>query len=317
MLQTVWTSFLVLLGCGVVMACAGDPPPEQKPVAANPNARYHDAANRFDSGRAWADLKYQVELGPRVPGTASHEACGDWLVATLQAAGARITEDRFEHTDAEGTLWPLRNILARFGPEGGRRILLVAHWDTRPWADRDRAELHDQPILGANDGASGVAVLLEIARHLGQTPPATGVDLLFTDGEDLGRPGSAEGFCIGTKRFVAKGHAAQVEAVLVLDMIGDADLRIPVEPYSRDHAPELVDWVWGRAELLGVAAFVRESGNPVYDDHIPFLEAGIPAVDLIDFEFPAWHTHADNLSAVSEASLGHVGRVVLSLILAP
>jgi hypothetical protein len=276
-----------------------------------------EAADRFNADRAWDYLVRQVEFGPRVPGTPAHQACGDWIEETLRNLGGRVSADRFDYTDPDGRTWPLRNILARFGPEGDNRLLLLAHWDCRPWADEEPDSLDRmEPVLGANDAASGVAVLLEIAHHLPGADLPVGVDLLFTDGEDLGRAGDPEGFCRGSKRFAAKGVGEYGRAVL-LDLVGDADLSIPVEPYSVANAPEVVDWVWGRAEALGVAEFRREFGPPVYDDHVPLQQAGLAAVDIIDFDYPAWHTRSDDLSKVDRRSLEAVGRVVLSLAVHP
>ncbi len=272
---------------------------------------------RFDADSAWVDLERQLAFGPRVPGSAAHRACADWLAAELRRAGGRVERDAFTYTDPDGTEWPLVNILGRFGPDGDDRLLLVAHWDTRPWADRDPdPDRRDSPIPGANDGASGVAVLLEVARALGSVAPPGGVDILLTDGEDLGRPGHQEGFARGAARFAARG-VARYRRALVIDMIGDADLRIPVEGYSRRDAPEVVDWVWARAMDLEPGVFTTEPGPFIYDDHVPLLEAGLPAADLIDFDYPPWHTTADDLSAVSPASLGAVGRVLLSLVYSP
>ncbi len=228
-----------------------------------------------------------------------------------------MERDAFAYRDPQGRDWPLENILGRFGPEGGDRLLLVAHWDTRPWADLDPdpARRH-LPIPGANDGASGVAVLLEVARAFSQNPPAGGVDILFADGEDLGRPDDPQGFCRGTRRFAAHG-VGRYRRAIVVDMVGDADLAVPIEETSLRLAPEVVDWVWERGRRLEPDVFTTRVGFSVYDDHVPLLEAGLPSVDLIDFDYPAWHTAGDDLSQVSAASLGAVGRVVLSLALDP
>ena len=304
----------VLLG-----ACAGEEPPRNDAPAREGLVQQTivDAANRFDADRAWEDLVSQVAFGPRVPGTPEHRACADWLAERLVAAGGTVTRDRFRYTVGRGTVWELENLLGRFGPEGGGRLLLLAHWDTRPWADKDPDPAkRNLPIPGANDGASGVAVLLEASRHLAEVGLPRGVDLLFVDGEDLGTEDDPEGYCRGSRRFASLG-LGDYSAAIVLDMVGDAGLRIPVEPYSVAGAPELVDRVWSRAERLGVRAFSRDLGPPVFDDHVPLLEAGLPAIDLIDFDYPPWHTLADDATAVDRRSLEAVGRVVLSLALVP
>jgi glutaminyl-peptide cyclotransferase len=290
----------------------------QPPVAQEtPGPSESPAPPGFDADSAWVRLERQLAFGPRVPGSAAHRACADWLAGELERAGGRVERDAFTYRDPDGRVWPLENLLGRFGPEGENRLLLVAHWDTRPWADLDPDPARrDRPIPGANDGASGVAVLLEVARVFGVAPPPGGVDILFTDGEDLGRAGVPEGFARGALRFAGRGLAAYRRAV-VLDMIGDADLRIPVEGYSRDQAPEVVDWVWERGRRLEPLVFTTERGPYIVDDHVPLLTAGLPSVDLIDFDYPYWHTADDDLAAVSPASLGAVGRVLLSLIYFP
>ncbi len=295
----------------LVLLLAGRPGPVALPAAADPGA------GAFDADSAWSYLVRQVQFGPRVPGTEAHRRCGDWLASALASAGGRVSRDEFTYTDPEGRAWPLSNILARFGPEGDGRLLLVAHWDTRPWADQDPdSALASRPIPGANDGASGVAVLLEVARHLAGAGLTRGVDVLLADGEDLGRAGDPEGFCRGTRRFAARGVGEYRRAV-VWDMVGDRDLVFRVEAYSLTRAPEVVDWVWARGLELSPTAFSREPGSYIYDDHMPLLEAGLPAADVIDFDYPPWHTHGDDLSAVSAESLGRTGRVALSLALRP
>ena len=301
----------------VVTACAPEdargpessqesPPP---PISAEPRL--------FEADSAWASLVHQVEAGPRVPGTASHRRCADWLASTLERFGGVVERTSFSYRDPDGYEWPLENILGEFGPEGAGRLLLVAHWDSRPWADEDPdTTRRDEPIPGAGDGAAGVAVLLEVARTLGETSLPRGVDILFADGEDLGRPGNHEGYCRGTRRFVERGVDRYRRAVVV-DLVGDSDLHLPMEIYSLQRAPEVVDWVWERGIRLSPGVFSRTLGKAVYDDHVPLLDAGLPAVDIIDFDYPAWHTHADDLGAVSRYSLAAVGRVILSLAVDP
>jgi glutaminyl-peptide cyclotransferase len=292
---------------GTAAARPGDPP------ASAPA----DPGLAFDADSAFADLARQVAFGPRVPGTSAHRECGEWIVAELARRGARVERDPFTYTDADGRSWPLVNIVGHYGPAGEGRLLLVAHWDSRPWADQDPdSTLRDRPIPAANDGASGVAVLLEVARNLNGRELPRGVDLFFTDGEDLGHEGEPDGYCRGTRRFAGRGLGAYRRAV-VLDMVGDVDLHIPVEGYSYTRAPQVVDWVWTRGLALSPEVFSTQRGNYVYDDHMPLLEAGLPAVDVIDFDYPYWHTHRDDLGAVSARSLGSVGRVVLSLAVRP
>jgi glutaminyl-peptide cyclotransferase len=305
----------VALALGVVAGCGESSrkgretgPPAQTPPTSSPE---------FNADSAWVFLARQVEFGPRVPGTEPHRLCGDWLAATLERFGAEVEQQPFVHRDAEGREWPLHNIVGRFGPAGGDRLLLVAHWDTRPWADEETdPELRERPIPGANDGASGVAVLLEVARGLGQVSLSRGVDILLADGEDLGRPGRNAGYCQGSRRF-ARRDLSSYEKAVVFDLVAGRNVILPVEANSLRHAPLVVDWVWERGLELSPEVFSFRVGPAVYDDHMPLNEAGLPTADVIDMAYPAWHTLADDLDAVSKQSLAAVGRVALSLALRP
>ena len=180
------------------------------------------------------------------------------------------------------------------------------------------------PLTGANDGASGVAVLLHLMETLGTNPPPQGVDFLFFDGEDSGLAGDPGGFCLGSRPLAATCRdfgnplsEGTPRGLIVLDMVGQKNLQIPIEAYSLVNAPEWTEAVFDRAGQLGLAAFVPQRGPAVYDDHVPFLEKGIPAVDLIDFNFPQWHTTGDTPEICSAVSLAEVGRLMLALIYNP
>jgi hypothetical protein len=306
--------FPPLIGLLVLLLAAGcgggeDAPREEAMVPADPG-------DAFSADSAFAHVLTQLSFGPRIPGTEGHAACAAWIEGRLRAAGGRVTTDSFSWTDGEGRTWPLTNVLGSFGPPGGSRLLFLAHWDTRPWADEDPdPALRDAPVPGANDGASGVAVLLEMARHLGEDL-AVGVDLLFVDGEDLGSPGEPDTFCQGSRRF-ARTHTATYRAAVVLDMVGDREQAFPIEAHSALRAPGVVDWVWQRGARLEPGVFLSEMQGAVVDDHLPLLEVGIPAIDVIDFDYWAWHTVLDDERAVSAESLRRVGRVMLSLALDP
>lgn len=203
-------------------------------------------------------------------------------------------------------------------------MLLAAHWDSRPRADRDSDPAkRDEPVPGANDGASGVAVLLEIARILHANPLDIGVDLVLFDLEDLGTSAQVEAdsaearipFAIGSAAFVRNNPTYRPTYGILLDMVGDRNLRIPKEGYSRAYAPQVVEKVWAAAERVGADAFVDAPGGAVEDDHVPFLRAGIPMIDLIHLPFPdTWHTTADTPDRVSAASLQQVGEVVIEVL---
>jgi Zn-dependent M28 family amino/carboxypeptidase len=218
---------------------------------------------------------------------------------------------------------PLRltNVIARFGPGAaggaGPRIVLCAHWDSRPWADQDPDPARrDRPVPGANDGASGVAVLLEVAELMSRRPPPVGVDLVFFDGEDLGRAQDARGFCLGARHYAARlpETGERPVAAFLFDMVGDRDLEIHPEAQSAERAANLVALVLDGARVTGARAFRPDPRYRIEDDHVPLLDAGIPAVDIIDFDYPAWHTHRDLPDQTSPASLAAVSRVAAWIV---
>ena len=278
-------------------------------------ARPGPAAAAFDAKRAYELLVRQCAFGPRPPGTAAHDSCLAFLVATLREYAPVVEVDTFSYDSPDlGHVVKLTNVLARFRPDQKTRILYGAHWDTRPWADEEKNSiLKRDPILGANDGASGVAVLLELARDLKRSPPALGVDLVLFDGEDLGTPSNPSGFFRGSTRYVEWKREDRPLFFVLIDMVGRKDAVFNWEANSRDQAPNIVDMVWGEARDLGLRNFHEETRYRVYDDHIPFLNAGIPAIDIIDFGFPEWHTLRDTPAICDPASLEAVGRVLLSI----
>jgi len=274
----------------------------------------------FDGQEAWELVRTQCDFGPRNPGSTGHRKCLEWLEAELRACGAVVRRQPFSYT-LPGSRTPLSmcNLVASFRPESPRRVLLAAHWDTRPWADLDPDSTRRQsPILGANDGASGVAVLLQLARHFKANPPPQGIDLAFFDGEDLGTATNPDGFFRGSREYGrrALGQPPPEHAVL-LDMVGDADLLFYIEGNSYEAVPEQVRWFWEGAKRVAPAFFVEQIGYYVQDDHLPLIAAGIPCMVLIDFHYPPWHTHADTPDKVSPASLQVVGDVLIHLLYEP
>lgn len=271
-----------------------------------------------DGARAQARVAHQVDLGPRIPGTPGHTAIQNWLTGELERLGGRVERQCF--TDSTlGRPLELCNVIARFGPERGRRIALCAHYDTRPWCDRDPEPRHrDRPLPGANDGGSGVAVLLEVAELLSERPARVGVDLVFFDGEDQGRAERPEEFSLGARGYAARlpvpRSDARPVAAFVFDMVGDRDLRIHPEVESSRRAANLVAMVLDGARATGARHFHQTPMHAVTDDHIPLLEAGLPAVDIIDFDYPAWHTLRDRPDQTSAESLAEVARVAAWLV---
>ncbi len=269
----------------------------------------------FDATRAFGDLSRQVRFGPRVPGTPGHAACRDFLVAELsRAAGVTATRQDFTKT-IRGKALALTNIVASTRPKAPRQILLCAHWDTRPTADEEIDEARrGLPIPGANDGASGVAVLLEIARQLAKNPPPLdiGVQFVLFDGEDYG-PGD-DAMYLGAKFYAARPALPKPEFAILIDMIGDKDLQIYRERFSDRRARAINDKVWAAAKALGSKAFREGQGYEITDDHLPLLDAGIPTIDLIDFDYAPWHTLDDTPEQCAPESLKAVGDVLLKVI---
>lgn len=270
----------------------------------------------FDQNSAFEYLQKQCAFGPRNPGSPGHQKCLRFLVEELEQMADAVVEQPFLQTVyREKKSYQFTNVIASFGNQG-ERVLLCAHWDTRPWADQDSdPKNRNKPLLGANDGASGVAVLLEIARILKQVPPPRGVDIVLFDGEDSGTEGRNESWCLGSRHFAQnKRSDYNPRYGILLDMIGDRDLYLPIERNSQKYAPELVHSVWTKAEELGLPAFDRSLGFEMIDDHLELLNVGIPVIDIIDFDYPYWHTLQDTEDKCSPESLGIIGTLLLHLI---
>ncbi len=289
-------------------------------------------AAAFSADSAYSNIERQLAFGPRTPGSEGHRRCALWLETELKRHGAdTVIVQQASVKRHDGLMLPISNIMARFNPEASRRVLLAAHWDTRPWADAEAdATLHNTPIPGANDGGSGTAVLLEIARQLGLKRPDIGVDLLLVDAEDSGisgyeDPDGTSSWCLGTQ-YWADHHpytpATAPDYAVVLDMVGGTGARFHREVFSQRIAPSIVDRIWGLAARLGHGdTFVNSTGAPVLDDHVFIVEAGIPAVDIIENRHeatgtfaPWWHTMDDDLSAIDRSTLKAVGETVTTLI---
>jgi len=280
----------------------------------------------FDGERAMQLLVHQCEMGPRTPGSEGNLRLRTELLEAARRWGLRATTHCFEATMTLGeSPVELCNIIISAGPATGPRLWLGAHYDTRPVCDRDPNEAaRDEPLTGANDGASGVAVLWHLLELMAEQPPPRPVDLIFFDGEDAGISGRPTSYCVGSTRlagtlgdFDNPLTGLEPEGLILLDMVGDADLAIPMEGYSLRAARPLVQKVFQRAAELGLEAFLPVPGQAVYDDHVPFLQQGIPAVDLIDFEYPPWHTTGDVPARCSPRSLAQVGRLVTDLVYRP
>jgi hypothetical protein len=277
-----------------------------------------EAQAAFDGAAALRYARTQVEFGPRVPGTDAARRAGDWIIAQMRTRADTVIVQSWTHRTRAGTDVPMRNILARFRPADATRILYVAHWDTRPVADNDPDYTsRGTPGDGANDGASGVGLLVALADALKAAPPSVGVDLLFVDGEDYGSFGPDVDVVVGAAYFAAHLPSPGYRPTfgVVWDMIGDRDLRVLQERHSINGAPEVVERVWAQAAALGYAShFVPSTGLQIMDDHVPLLAAGLRVIDVIDLDYPYHHTLGDTIDKLSAASLKVVGDVALALI---
>lgn len=290
------------------------PHPQQSPPSQTLPAKI--AMPEFDGQKAFSYLKAQTDFGPRNPNSIGHQQCLEYLSHELSRYAEHVTRQDFIHHGYGGEILRLTNIFGTFNSSATDRILLLAHWDTRPRSDEEKDPAkRNQPILGANDGASGVAVLMEIAGLLKQTPPRIGVDILFVDGEDYGTSHDLENYFLGTRYFMkVKSENYRPRFAVLLDMVGYKDLQIPMEQSSAAYAPEVVERIWSTAENLGVTQFINVPGEQISDDHTPLNEGGLPAVDIIDFQYPYWHTTQDTPDKCSAESLGAVGKVLMQVI---
>lgn len=287
----------------------------------------------FSADSAYAFTQAQCDFGPRAMNTEGHDRCGSWIVNKFRQYGCVVTSLRADLKGYDGTVLKSQNIWARIHPERTERILLCAHWDSRPWADNDpdSANWH-KPILAANDAASGVAVMLEIARLLQRdTTLRVGVDFVCFDAEDWGTPQWAESeggdnsWALGAQYFAANlPYGFHVRYGILLDMVGGEGARFYKEGMSMQFAPEIVKKVWRAARKAGYGNFFpRQEGGMVTDDHIPLNQtARIPAIDIIPFypdcaqsSFgPTWHTLNDNMQHISRNTLKAVGQTMIQVI---
>jgi glutaminyl-peptide cyclotransferase len=271
----------------------------------------------FRKADAYAHLKMQCAFGPRVPGSAAHQKCLDFLAGEMRKTTPDVVLQAFRGRDVfQNKNVILTNVIASFGGSRSDRLLFCAHWDSRQIADADPVPAdRRKPVPGANDGASGAAVLLEIARILKASPPPVGVDLILFDGEDGGEEGQFSTWCLGSAHFASQWpKSSYPRYAVLLDMIGGRDSRFPVEINSRKYAPDAVERVWGKALSLGLRPFQNADGYEVIDDHLELIKVGIPAVDIIDMDYPFWHTIADTPDKCSPESLEAVGTLLLHLI---
>lgn len=271
----------------------------------------------IDGARAFGYLKQICDLGPRPAGSEANTRQREMVAEHFRKNGLEIREQSFDAIDPSNrSRKRLTNLIGVWNPQKRRRVVIGAHYDTRPFPDQDPdpAKRRNR-FIGANDGASGVALLMEISNHLPKMNTEWGVDLILFDGEELVYQ-DGDPYFLGSRHFArqyladAKKRSWSYEAGLVLDMVADKNLLIEQEQYSMEYAPKVVREIWDAAEKLGEKRFSRSVGPAVLDDHIPLNQARIPTADLIDFEYPHWHTVNDTPEQCSGESMAAVGRVV-------
>jgi peptidase M28-like protein len=272
----------------------------------------------FDGPASFRYIETQVAFGPRIPGTEAHAKMATWLDSMLRPRADTLIVQNWDHVTAKGDTLSLTNYIVRFNPAATKRLLFLAHWDSRPTADAPLSPDSSKAVLGANDGGSGVALILGVADALKRHPTTLGVDLLFDDGEDYGdfntKPPSD--VLIGARYYAAHQPSGPQPLYAVLwDLVADKDLQIYQEGNSVIGAPEVVERVWETAKEVGHAGyFIASPKHNLIDDHLELQKAGIRAIDVVDFDYPSWHTPFDTIDKVSAASLQIVGDVAMGLI---
>ena len=314
---------LMMLGMSVVIACSNEPKPIKKTETKVEEVQaYKQVSPNFNADSAYNYVKAQVDFGPRVNNTPAHIKCGDWMVKELKKFGATVTEQK-TIIPFRGKQLQARNIIGAINPKATKRILLCSHWDSRPYGDKDVVD-KDKPILGANDGASGVGVLLEIARILQANPVNVGIDIVFFDAEDLGLEEVENSWCLGSEYWSTHLHEPNYKADfgLLLDMVGAPNAKFPWEGISNEYGKTVLETVWATAQQLGYGNyFIYYQIGPIEDDHYHVIKnTKIPVVDIIHYDpttnsFPDHHhTHRDNMSVIDRNTLKAVGQTILETI---
>ncbi len=320
---------IALLGCAT--ACNSN----KKAAAGSGEAAMQPVGPAFNADSAYAFCAAQCGFGPRTMNTDAHDKCGEWIMAKFRQYGLSVTPQHVTLNGYDGTPLKATNIIASYRPQLAERILLCAHWDTRPWADNDPDSANwRKPVMGANDGASGVAVMLEVARLLAADTAglAVGVDFVCFDAEDWGVPrwsdatDNGDSWALGAQHWAANPHKPGYKARygILLDMVGGQGSQFWREGMSMQYAPDLVKKVWAAASVVGVGSyFVDRDGAYVTDDHIPVNEkAKIPTIDIIAYypdcqagSFgPTWHTVNDTMDNIDKSTLGAVGQTVIQVL---
>ena len=320
---------LYILFAAAMISCSQTPSSSSAKVESQPVKQQNVPA--FDADSAWVFVENQVKFGPRVPNSEAHVACGNYLASELKRFGAQVYEQEATLTAYNGTQLKAKNIIGSYNPENSKRVLLFAHWDSRPYADHDKDPAnYKKPIDGADDGASGVGVLLEMARQFSIKSPAIGIDIIFFDAEDYGTPEFVKEYkentwCLGAQFWAKNPHVKGYKADfgILLDMVGAKNASFFKEATSMRYAPQIVEEVWSTARDLGYGKFfINAEGGAITDDHqYVILGRNIPCIDIIytdpesDNGFgPHWHTQNDTMDNIDRETLKAVGQTVLQVV---
>lgn len=328
--------YIITILAALVLASCGEKQ-NQNTATRKDEMKKNIVVPTFNADSAYHFVKAQTDFGPRVPETEAHRQCAEWLTGKLSEFADTVMVQDFRTRIFNGKSLDGQNIIASFNPNAKKRIVLCSHWDSRPFADHDPDENNrNTPIDGANDGASGVGVLMECARLFRLQPlnGKLGVDIILFDLEDYGpRQDEAEKYyvegenpwALGSQYWAKQPHVYGYKAYygILLDMVGGSNPNFPKEYYSQGFAAWLSNKVWSKAYSLGYShCFSNELGDPISDDHIPMNQAGLPTIDIIDLQpnssngsFPEmWHTLNDNISNIDKETLGMVGNVVVNVV---
>lgn len=310
----------------MIQACGGDTATSSKPQKENTPTAPPVKIPAFNADSSYVFIENQLSFGTRVPGTPTHTACKNWLVEKFKSYGAEIIEQDFTANFPNGEEALSTNIIAQFKPNLSKRVILAAHWDTRMFGDKDEdPAMRSKPIPGADDGGSGVGVLLEIARLLKENPIDMGIDLILFDAEDQGKSGSNEYWCLGSKHWARNLHKRNYNAQygILLDMVGAKNPNFGKDDISRQYAGVQVEKLWTLAGRMGYSdMFVNQNTGSIIDDHVYVNTiANIPMLDIINRSTKTessfqkcWHTHCDDISVIDKRSLKVVGQVVTAAI---
>lgn len=322
----------ILAGLPFLFSSCGNPSSTQQTTAEKKADSATVLIPEFNADSAYSFVEKQVAFGPRVCNTPAHEKCAEYLTDRFRLTGAEVIVQKGVVKAYNGIALNMKNIVASFLPEAKTRIMLCAHWDSRPYADHDPDPAkRNQPIDGANDGASGVGVLLELARQLQMNPPAIGVDLILLDAEDYGPPedqrnyNSEDWWGLGSQYWAKQPHKSGYTAKygILLDMVGAPNATFLQEALSLHYASDIVSKVWAKAAQAGYSSyFLNEQGPPIDDDHLYINKImNLPAIDIIHLDkssatgfYPYWHTTKDNMASIDRNTLKAVGQTLMKVV---